>query len=63
MSEQRKRPTPDEIRGLIEQVDGQLREAERLRNYADERARRKEFFPERRNGTAAIPLGRGNRRR
>jgi hypothetical protein len=47
MPEQRKDFT-DEIRGLIERVDGQLREAERLRGYSDERTRRREFFPERR---------------
>lgn len=54
MSEQRKTFTPDDIRGLIEQVDGQLREAERLRSYANERQRRSEFFPDRRK-TPRIP--------
>ena len=48
MSEQRKTHTPDDIRNLIEQVDGQLREAEKLRSYANERHKRKDFFPERR---------------
>jgi hypothetical protein len=48
MSEQRKRPTPDEIRSLIERVDGQLREAQRLRNYANERSGANDFWPDRR---------------
>ena len=47
MAEQRHKPT-DDIRGLIEKVDGQLREAELLRSYVSDRARRTEFFPERR---------------
>ena len=38
----------DDIRGLIEQIEGELREAERLRSYADERSRRTPFWPERR---------------
>jgi hypothetical protein len=54
MSQQRKTPTADEIRSLIEQVDGQLREAERLRNFANERNRRIDFFPDRRK-TPRIP--------
>jgi len=48
MSEPSKPPTPHEIRRLIERIDGQLREAERLRVYANERPRRAEFYPERR---------------
>jgi hypothetical protein len=48
MSQQRKTPTADEIRSLIEQVDGQLREAEQLRNYANERRRANDFWPDRR---------------
>ena len=55
MSEQRKRPTPDEIRGLIEQIDGQLREAERLRNYANERSRANDFWPDRRKTPRISP--------
>ena len=47
MAEQRHKPT-DDIRGLIDQVDGQLREAELIRGYMRDRARRTEFFPERR---------------
>ena len=47
MTEQRNKPT-DDIRGLIEKVDGQLREAELIRGYVSYRARRTEFFPERR---------------
>ena len=54
MSEQRKPPTPDDIRSLIEKVDGQLREAERLRSYANERNRRSEFYPDRRQ-TPRVP--------
>jgi hypothetical protein len=57
MSEQWKPPSADEIRGLIERVDGELREAERLRSHADERTRRKPFFPDRRR-TPRIPAGR-----
>jgi hypothetical protein len=48
MSEQRKSSTADQIRSLIEQVDSQLREAERLRGYVREASRRGDFFPERR---------------
>ena len=44
----RQRGSSDDIRGLIEQIDGLLREAERLRSYADERNRRTPFWPERR---------------
>ena len=54
MSEQRKTHTSDEIRSLIEQVDGQLREAERLRSYVNDQNRRRDFFPERRR-TPRIP--------
>jgi hypothetical protein len=56
MMEERKGFTADEIRSLIERVDGELREAERLRNYADERNRRPEFFPERRK-RPRVPTG------
>jgi hypothetical protein len=48
MSERKKDNTAEDIRGLIEQVDGQLREAERLRTYVHDRHRRPAFFPERR---------------
>jgi hypothetical protein len=54
MSEQRKTHTPDEIRSLIEQVDGQLRQAERLRSYVSDQNRRGGFYPERRK-TPRIP--------
>jgi hypothetical protein len=47
MSEKRKN-TPDDIRALIERVDDQLREAQRLRSYVNERSRRGEWWPERR---------------
>jgi hypothetical protein len=47
MAEQRNKAT-DDIRGLIEKMDGQLREAELIRSYVNDRARRTEFFPERR---------------
>ena len=47
MAEQRNKAT-DDIRGLIEKVDGQLREAELIRGFVSDRARRTEFFPERR---------------
>ena len=57
MSEQRKRPpTPDEIRSLIERVDGQLRQAERLRSYVNDRSRANDFWPDRRK-TPRIPKG------
>jgi hypothetical protein len=55
MPDQRKDFTDDEIRRLIEGLDGQLREAERLRSYANERTRRGDFFPERRT-RPRIPL-------
>lgn len=45
MSKHRTSRTLADIRGLIEQIDGELREAERLRNYAHERSRRREVFP------------------
>jgi hypothetical protein len=48
MSEQRKSHTPDEIRSLIAQVDGQLRQSQLLRSYIDERSRRNDCWPERR---------------
>jgi hypothetical protein len=48
MSEQTHKITGDEIRDLITRVDGELRQAEILRNYANERQRRADFFPERR---------------
>jgi hypothetical protein len=48
MANGRKDITPDEIRRVIERVDGQLREAERLRSYVNERSRRQAFFPDRR---------------
>jgi hypothetical protein len=48
MPGQQKPPRADEIRRLIERVDGQLREAERLRNFVNDRARRGEFWPDRR---------------
>jgi hypothetical protein len=48
MSEQRKIHTHDDIRALIEQVDDQLRRAEVLRTYVNDRNRRRDFFPERR---------------
>ena len=47
MSDLRRGTKADEIRGLIEQVDSQLREAERVRSYVNE-ARRQAFFPDRR---------------
>ena len=47
MSEKRK-ITPDDIRGLIEQFDDRLREAQELRSYVNERSRRGEWWPERR---------------
>src|SRR5688572_11522263 len=37
MSKPRDTPTPDEIRRLIEQVDGRLREGEQLRSYVKDR--------------------------
>jgi hypothetical protein len=48
MSEQRKTHTSDEIRSLIAQMDRQLRQAELLRSYIDERSRQNDFWPERR---------------
>ena len=54
MSEGRKESTADEIRRVIERVDGQLREAERLRSYVNERSRGSAFFPERRK-TPRLP--------
>ena len=53
MAEHRNKAT-DDIRGLIEQVDGQLREAELIRSYINDRPRRTEFFPDRRK-TPRIP--------
>ena len=47
MAEQSKKAA-DDIRGLIEKVDGQLREAELIRSYVQDRTRRTQFFPERR---------------
>ena len=38
----------DEIRDLIERIEGQLRESEALRHQADQRRRRAQVFPERR---------------
>ena len=54
MANGRKDSTPDEIRRVIERVDGQLREAERLRSYVNERSRGSAFFPERRK-TPRLP--------
>jgi hypothetical protein len=54
MSDQRIRPMPDEIRSLLERVDGQLREAERLRNFANEQSRRTDYYPDRRK-TPRVP--------
>ena len=48
MSEQRKTHTPDEIRSLIAQMDRQLRQAELLRSYIDDRSRQNDVWPERR---------------
>jgi hypothetical protein len=48
MSEQRKTHTSDEIRSLIAQMDRQLRQAELLRSYIDERSRQNDVWPERR---------------
>jgi hypothetical protein len=48
MSEQRKENSADDIRNLIEEVDGRLREAERIRSYVNERAGRPAWWPERR---------------
>jgi hypothetical protein len=42
------------IRSLIEQIDGQLREAARLRNYANDRSRANDLWPDRRK-TPRIP--------
>src|SRR5688572_22080782 len=53
MSKPRDTPTPDEIRRLIEQVDGRLREGEQLRSYVKDRSPRN-FSPERRT-TPRIP--------
>jgi hypothetical protein len=38
----------DLMRELIDQIDAQLREAERVRNMADEQFRDRPFWPERR---------------
>jgi hypothetical protein len=54
MADGRKYSTPDEIRRVIERVDGQLREAERLRSYVNEHSRAAAFFPERRK-TPRLP--------
>jgi hypothetical protein len=43
-----KRNAADELRGLLEQLDDRLREAERLRSYADERSHRPLVWPDRR---------------
>ena len=46
------KPDAEEIRSVIEQVDGELREAERIRSYINER--RTPFYPERRK-TPRVP--------
>jgi hypothetical protein len=38
----------DLMRELLDQIDARLREAERVRNQADERYRDRPFWPERR---------------
>jgi hypothetical protein len=45
---ERKPPTSDEIRGIIERVDEICRESERTRDRADHSMRQKPFWPERR---------------
>jgi hypothetical protein len=45
-------PAPKDIRSVIEEVDGELREAERIRSYINER--RIPFYPERRK-TPRVP--------
>jgi hypothetical protein len=59
MSE-RKKPTLDEIRGLIEQVDGRLREAEQLRSHVNERNRRAPGWPDRRRAARVPTVEDGN---
>jgi hypothetical protein len=40
--------TDDLTRELIEQIDARLRDAERLRNHADDRRLQRPFWPDRR---------------
>ena len=38
----------ERLRKLLDDIDGRLRDAERLRSQADDRRRRPAFYPERR---------------
>jgi hypothetical protein len=45
---ERKSPSSDEIKGIIEKVDAICRESERTRDRADHSMRQRPFWPERR---------------
>jgi hypothetical protein len=49
MGNMTERRDEERLRKLMDDIDVRLRDAERLRNHADERQRRGAFYPERRH--------------
>jgi hypothetical protein len=52
----------DRLRNLLDEIDSRLRDAERLRSYADEQQRRGAFYPERRHSERVPDLSHPERR-
>ena len=51
MGKMTERRDEERIRKLLDDIDVRLRHAERLRSFADDRRRRGEFYPDRRQSS------------